>query len=163
MLTSLRALLRGVARSLGVERAAFLALIEEMWPELVGSEAGQRSTPVGLRGEVLIVEAQGMWAQELSVQRARIAAEINRRLGTRAVGEIRVRQVVEVAARGTGPRRAGPSEPSVVVPEELSPEEMAEVERAVAEVADPELRDAARRAWLRQRAWRKRHLPPSGR
>lgn len=159
MLTSLRTLLRGVAKSLGVERAADAALIEEMWPEIVGADAAEHSHPAGLRGGVLVVEAVGgMWAQDLSAQRARFAAEINRRLGARAVREIRVRQVVSVAARPAA-LPDGPAGP----PPDPSPEEVAAVEQGVAEVADPALREAARRAWLRQLMWRKRHVRPPGR
>lgn len=159
MLTSLRMLLRDVAKSLGVERAAYAALIEEMWPEIVGADAAEHSRPAGLRGGVLLVEAEGgMWAQELSAQRAHFAAEINRRLGARAVGEIRVRQVVQAATRPDALPDA-PAEP----PPDPSPEAVAAVEQAIAEVADPALRDAARRAWLRQLMWRKRHVRPPGR
>lgn len=159
MLTSLRALLRGAARSLGVERAAYAALSEEMWPEIVGAEAAAHSRPAGLRGGVLLVEAEGgMWAQDLSAQRARFAAEINRRLGAQAVAEIRVRQVPQVP-----PRAGAPPESVAGPPPELSAEERAAVEQAVAEIADAELRDAARRAMLSQLAWRKRHVRASGR
>lgn len=159
MLTSLRSILRTAARTLGVERAAHAALIEEMWPEVVGRDAAAHSRPVGLRAGVLQAEAEGpMWVQELSAQRARIASDINRRLAGAAVREIRFRHV---APRPHPGRRQEP--PATASEEEPSAEEMAAVERAAAEIADPEVREAARRAMLSQIAWRKRHVPPSGR
>lgn len=157
MLTALRTLLRSVAKSLGVERAAYTALIDDVWAEVVGPEAGAHTRPVGLRGKVLLVDAEGLWAQDLSARRAELAAEINRALGGQVVGEIRVRQVARLV------RSAGAPAPAASAAEELSAEEREMVERAAAEVSDPELREVARRAWLQQLAWRKRHVRPSGR
>lgn len=159
MLTSLRAILRGAARSLGVERAAYAALIEEMWPQIVGHEAAVHSRPAGLRGRVLLAEAEaGLWAQELSAQRARYAAEINRLLGVQAVTEIRFRQVV-----GWTPREISPRERTEVLEPDLSVDEIAAVELTAEEISDPEIREAARKAMLSQARWRKRHVRPSGR
>lgn len=160
MLTSLRELLRGAAKSLGVERAALGALIAEMWPEVVGAEAAAHSRPAGLRGGVLTAEvAAGIWAQELSARRGGFAEEINRRLGTRAVTEIRFKQVSgDPASRGA----AGAGGPPGPVDDTLTPEELADVERIASEIADPEVREAARKAMRSQFAWRKRHVRPPG-
>lgn len=159
MLTSLRSLLRGAAKTLGVERAALSALIAEMWPEVVGAEAAAHSRPAGLRGDVLIAEvAAGLWAQELSARRGGFVAELNRRLGAGAVTDIRFKQVAAWQPSPPAPR--GPAGP---VDDALSAEETAEVERITAEIADPEVRDAARKAMRSQFAWRKRHVPPPGR
>ena len=159
MLTSLRNLLRGAAKSLGVERAAFAALIAEMWPEIVGPEAAAHSHPAGLRGTVLLAEAEaGVWAQELSARRGGFAVEINRRLGAPAVTEIRFRQVVGWRTSPAAPA-SGPAESAGA----LSPEEIAAVERTAAEIADPEVRGAAMKAMRSQIAWRKRHVRPPGR
>jgi hypothetical protein len=159
MLTSLRSLLRGAAKSLGVERAAFAALIAEMWPEIVGPEASAHSRPIGLRGSVLLAEAEtGLWAQELSARRGGFAAEINRRLGAPAVAEIRFKQV---AGWRTPP--AGDAPQPADAPTALTAEESASVERAAAEIADPEVREAAKKAMRSQIAWRKRHVRPPGR
>jgi len=150
--------LRAAARTLGLERAAQAALIEEMWAEVVGDDAAAHSRPVGLRGRVLLADAEGsMWAQELSAQRMHLAMEINRRLGADAVSEIRFRQMAPrpALAEPTGPAAAPGDEPTA--------EEIAAVERAAAEIADPEVRAAARKAMLSQVRWRKRHVRPSGR
>lgn len=161
MLTSLRAILRAAARSLGVERAAYAALIEELWPEIIGSDAAAHTRPVGLRGTTLLVDADaeaGLWAQELSAQRAKFVTEINRRLGAKAVTEIRFRQTT---APGVFPafvkgKPVTPDEPA------LTPDEEAAIERAVGEIGDPEMREAARRAMTSQVRWRKRHAGDAG-
>lgn len=158
MLTALRSLLRGAAKSLGVERAAFAALIEEMWSEIVGPEAAAHSRPTGLRGGVLLAEVEaGVWAQELSARRGGFAAEINRRLGTRAVTEIRFRQRTGWQAAASAEDRTPEAGDA------LTPEEVAEVERVTAEITDPEVREAAGKAMRSQIAWRKRHVRPPGR
>lgn len=153
MLTSLRAILRGAARSLGVERAAYAALIDEMWPEIIGSEAAPYTRPAGLKGAVLFVEVEsGLWAQELSAQRAKFAQEINRRLGGTAVEEIRFRQCTGVF-RPRRPEPAAEMQPAA----ELTSEEMAAVDHAVEAIKDSEVREAASRAMQSQLRWRKRH------
>lgn len=166
MLTSLRAILRGAARSLGVERAAYAALIEEMWPEIVGPEGAAHSRPAGLRGSVLLAEVEsGIWAQELSAQRGRFTAEINRRLGAQVLTEMRFRQTSDWTARTVARAAAGAAagQGPAAGEQDLTPEEVAAVDRAAAEIADPEVREAARRAMLSQVRWRKRHVRPSGR
>lgn len=93
MLTPLREILKAAAKSLGVQRAAYAALVEEVWPEVVGREAAAHTQTAGLRGGTLLVDAEpGPWAQELTAQRARFIEEINRRLGDPVISEIRVRQ-----------------------------------------------------------------------
>ncbi|HEU4798815.1 MAG TPA: DUF721 domain-containing protein [bacterium] len=159
MLTSLRAILKGAARSLGVERAAYAALIQEMWPEIVGATAAEHSRPLGLRGGVLLAEAEaGVWTQELSAQRGRYAAEINRLLGAKAVTEIRFRQVPGWTARESPPRDEG----TEAGDSDLSAEEIAAVDLAAGEIDDPEVREAARKAMLSQAKWRKRLVRPPG-
>src|SRR5512134_2004417 len=102
MLTALRAILREAAKSLGVERAANAALIEEMWPEVIGTAAAHCRLR-GLRGTVVLAEAEaGPWAQELSARRGQYMAAINRRLGGRVVTDIRFAQVAPL------PQAAGP-------------------------------------------------------
>ncbi|MDQ7842722.1 MAG: DUF721 domain-containing protein [Armatimonadota bacterium] len=160
MLTSLRSILRRAARTLGVERAAYAALIEEMWSEVVGPEAAAHSRPAGLRAGVLVAEAEGpMWTQDLSARRAGIAAELNRRLEGEVVREIRFRQVAPRAVEEVPAR----PRPAAEAAEELSPDEIVAVERTAAEIADSEVREAVRKAMVSQLSWRKRHVPPSGR
>jgi len=164
VLTALRTILRDAAKALGVERAAHAALIEEMWAELVGREAAEHSRLRGLRGGVLLVDAEaGPWAQELSARRAAFAAGINRRLGTPAVTDIRVRQVAGLVMRPPAAPGEGRAESSREPEGDLTAEEIAAVERAVAEIGDAEIRAAARRAMLSQARWRKRHVRASGR
>ncbi len=157
-LTSLRAILRSAASALGVERAAHQALITEMWPEIVGTEAAPHARPAELRGATLVVDVDlGLWVQELSARRGRFVDEINSRLGERVVSEIRVRPR---AAPREEPS-ATTAEPGQVVDLELSDHEVAVIDRTVAEIADPDLREAARRTMVSQLKWSKR-VRPSG-
>lgn len=162
MLTSLRTILRSAARSLGVERAANSAFIEELWPDIVGKEAAAHSRPTELRGGILLVETEaGMWAQELSAQRGRFVAEINRVLGSKTVTDIRFRQIASWRPKiNRQNNRTTPPEDEDANP---TPEEMAAIDRVVSEIADPEVREAARRAMLSQAGWRKRAVRASGR
>lgn len=177
MLTALRTILRTAARTLGVERAATAASIEEMWTEVVGGAAAAHSRVVGIRGTVLLAEAEvGPWTQEISAQRGRYLDEINRRLGNRVLTEIRVRQTSAPfptgvgAAAGTGVnpgavagRASGDERHGTELDEKgLSPEELTAVDQAVAEIRDPELREGARRAMMSQLRWRKRQPPEEG-
>lgn len=148
-------MLQAAARSLGIERAAHAALIEQMWPEVVGAAAARATRLVGLRGGTLLVETSaGVWAQELSARRALFVDEINRRLGGQIVSEIRFRQGVgpfgRLAAQDAGPVSAEPA---------LTPSELAAVDQALTEIGDPQLREAARRAMVAQYKWRKKHTP----
>lgn len=128
MLTPLRAILRAAARSLGVERAAFSSLIEEMWPEIIGLEAADHARPAGLRGAVLLVDTEpGPWAQELIVQRAKFVDAINDRLGATVVQDIRFRQNA-VPFPASAPQT---SRPAVVDEPARSADELSAVERAV--------------------------------
>jgi len=164
VLTSLRAILRGAAKSLGVERAANAALIEEMWADVVGPAAAAHCRPAGLRGTVLLAEAEGgPWVQEISARRGRFIAEINRRLGGHVVTELRVTQTAipfPAAAEG-GAQPAGGEPGGEAAAGALSPAELDAVERAVAEINDPEIREGARRTMISQLKWR-RGRPEAG-
>ncbi len=158
MLTALRAILRTAARSLGVERAAAMAAINEGWAEIGGVAMAAHTKPAGLRGDVLWVDAEpGPWAQDLSGRRTQVIAYLNTLEGV-AIREIRVRQRVGVyTARPTKPHPpATPEEPS------LTPEELARIDQTVAEIRDAEVREAAKRAMVSQWRWRKRQQARSG-
>lgn len=151
--TALRAILRSAASALGLERAAHHALIAEMWAEVVGTEAAASSRPAELRGSTLIVDAEpGLWVQELSARRGRFVEEINRRLGTRVVGEIRIRP----RARTPEDSRSAGTQSEAGEEVNLTPDELASIDRTVAEIADADLREAARRTMMNQLKWSKR-------
>lgn len=143
------------ARSLGVERAAQIALIQEMWAEVVGREAGAHSRPMGLRGSVLLVETDaGLWVQELTAQRTRFAEEINRRLGVPVVEDIRFQHNSTALPRG-GP---GPAAVADSGGPALTQQEMAAIERTVQDISDPALQEVARRAMISEKKWRKQQM-----
>lgn len=152
MLTHLRTVLRTAARALGVERAAQAALAAERWPEIVGPEAAAATRVEGLRGGVLLVDAQpGMWAQELSARRSQLAAALNAALGDEVIDDIRIRQRV---FQSTPPTQRTPRTQRETA--EISERERAAIEQAVAEIKDPELREVTRRAMISQVQWRRR-------
>lgn len=107
----------------------------------------------------MLAEAEaGVWAQELSAQRGRYAAEMNRLLGAQAVTEIRFRQVAGWTVRESPSRDEG----TEAGESGLSAEEIAAVDLAAGEIDDPEVREAARKAMLSQARWRKRVVRPPG-
>ncbi len=153
MLTALRTILQAAAKSLGVERAAYDTLIQELWAEAVGPEVAARTRPRGLRGGILWVDSvPGPWAQDFSLQRTKFVAALNTRLGAPVIRDIRVRQSA-TAVRSRNPQRL-PSPPPDPPP--LNPEELGAIERVVSEISDLEVREAAKRAMISQWRWRKR-------
>ena len=156
-LTSLRAILRSAAAAWGVERAAHEAMIVEMWADVAGAEAAAHAKPAGLRGTTLLVNTDpGLWVQELSARRGRFADEINRRLGTRVVTDIRIRP----QANAISPSPAISAGP-VRIEDELSADEQEAIQRTVAEIADPVLRETARKVMADQMRWQKRQAAGS--
>lgn len=151
MLTHLKTVLQSAARALGVERAAHQAMAADLWHEIVGPEAAAATRVSGLRGGVLLVDAQpGMWAQELSARRRQLATALNAALGGDVIEDIRIRQrAFEPTARAQPARFRQPKE------EEISEDERATIEQAVSEIKDPELRDVTRRAMTSQARWRR--------
>lgn len=64
----------------------------EIWPEAVGEKIASRARAVGCRGGVLTVEVESpVWMAELTYLRRKLAEELNRRLGSEVVREIRLR------------------------------------------------------------------------
>ncbi len=153
MLTALKTILAAAAKSLGVERAAYAAMIEEVWATVVGVEAAAATRPSGLRGDILWVDVEpGPEAQDFALQRMKVVAALNAHLGGAVIRDIRVRQQVGVARRVQAPRPA-------VAPQDtppLSPDELARIDRLAEEIPDGELRAAAKRAMVSQWRWRKR-------
>lgn len=155
MLTELRTILRTAARSLGVERAALTAAIEEEWGEAVGPDLATHTRPRELRGQIVWVDAEpGPWAQELSAQRTRVIADLNARLGNAIVRELRVRQ--RVGTQGYIVQKTKVHRAHSVELAEPSAEELAKIERILAEIRDVAVREAAKRAMISQLQWQKR-------
>ncbi|MDQ7819122.1 MAG: DUF721 domain-containing protein [Armatimonadota bacterium] len=102
-LTSLRTILLNAASALGVERAAWEALVQQAWAEVVGGEAAAHSRPVGIRGRTLLVEVdEAGWVQELTARRSGLLAGLNRHLGGPVLEEMRVRIGRREGAGGRG-------------------------------------------------------------
>lgn len=157
MLTALKTILHAAAKSLGVERAAYAAIITEVWPVVVGAETAEYARPSGLRGDILWVDVEpGPQANDFALQRMKVVAALNRHLGSPVIRDIRVRQRSGVAR----PHRTAQS-PVTVPAQALSAEELAAIDRIAAEIVDEELRAAAKQAMVSQWQWRKRQRPPA--
>lgn len=107
MVTPIRDILKSAARTWGIEPAADLAAARAAWPKIVGPALAERSTPLSLsRGRLRVGTSAAAAGQEIRLQSAAIARELNRELGSR-----RVTQVVVTMRRrlpATGPRGGRP-------------------------------------------------------
>ncbi len=91
-LTPLKAVLLRAAQALGVERAAWEAVVDQAWPAVVGAVAAAHSRPVRIRGRTLLVQVDEFgWVQELVARRQQVLDELNRLLGEPVLEEMRVR------------------------------------------------------------------------
>lgn len=79
----------------------------ELWPEVVGARVAARARAVAYREGELIVEVDSAtWMSELTYLKGHVIAEMNRRLASEAIREIRLRPAGRSPA---GPAR-GPGE-----------------------------------------------------
>lgn len=84
------ATLERLLRRLGLERAVRERLSLVVWPEVVGPYAARHTRPLLVRRGVLLVQVSAsVWAQELSLMKARLLAGLNERLGGRVLKDLR--------------------------------------------------------------------------
>jgi predicted nucleic acid-binding Zn ribbon protein len=77
----------------------------EIWPEVVGERVAANARAVSVRDGVLMVEVESAaWMNELAYLRARIAQDLNARLGDEVVKSIRL---VPASNPGGKPPSAG--------------------------------------------------------
>jgi predicted nucleic acid-binding Zn ribbon protein len=78
------------------------------WPEIVGETIAAHSEAVALsNGTLFIAVDSSVWAQELSLLRAKIAAAIDARLGPGHVRDLRFQNRSKQSTRTTLPERRG--------------------------------------------------------
>ncbi len=78
----------------------------EAWPEVVGERIAARTRATAFRDGVLVVEVSGAaWMNELTYLKRRMIDELNDRLGTGTVRDLRFQPAA--GGPGTGDRRPG--------------------------------------------------------
>jgi predicted nucleic acid-binding Zn ribbon protein len=72
--------------------ASTLARVQEVWEAVAGPAIAAAARPTAEHGGVLTVACEAsVWAQELDLMGAALAAQINAALGTEAIRELRCR------------------------------------------------------------------------
>ncbi|MBI3998203.1 MAG: DUF721 domain-containing protein [Armatimonadetes bacterium] len=109
MVTPVRTILKAVTQTWGLERAARLAAAAEHWAGVVGPVLAERSAPVGLRGDTLLVGViHSTVGQEIRLRRTAITRKLAAILGQGAVRDVtvvprrRLRQGRALSRRGGG-------------------------------------------------------------
>ncbi|MGI8775116.1 MAG: DciA family protein [Actinomycetota bacterium] len=88
---SLKNLLPGVGRKLGLDAAVETGLVWQKWPEIVGEAVAAHAEPTSLRNGVLKVRTDSpTWATEIGYLGRQIALKANEVAGCRLVTEVRV-------------------------------------------------------------------------
>lgn len=106
---SLRSLLPGVGRKLGLEAAVETGIIWQRWPEIVGPAVAAHAEPTSLRGGILRVRTDSpTWATEIGYLGRQIALKANEVAGREMVTEVRV-----WTGPGTPPRSVTKPDPDV--------------------------------------------------
>lgn len=104
--------LDAVIRSRGWQRRISLSMVLRRWPELVGEDNAQHSTPVDYTDGVLIVDCDSTsWATAMRYAASQIVATLNRKLGEQTVLRVDFRgprapswKKGPRSVRGQGPR-----------------------------------------------------------
>ena len=87
---SIRALLPRVLRELGLESGVAGWRAVQEWPEAAGSRIARRTRAVSFHDGTLNVEVEGSaWLHELGYLKRELLRQVNRRLGSAQVRELR--------------------------------------------------------------------------
>ena len=88
---SISGVLPALLRELGLEAGitGWRAVTE--WPDAVGPQVARRSRAVSFQEGTLVVEVEGSaWLQELSILKRELVRQLNRRLGSQHVRDLRL-------------------------------------------------------------------------
>lgn len=81
-----------VLDDLGLDAAASVFRIGELWEEAVGPEIASHCRPVSIRGDVLEAEVDSsVWCQQLQMDRPRLLQALREVLGDDAPADLRLR------------------------------------------------------------------------
>jgi len=133
---SLHDVLAALFHDLKIEGRMEYGAVYKIWPETVGGHIARNAHPAACRGGVLFVNvASSVWMQELSFLKEKILSELNARLGSAKLKDIRFK---------IGPLPQSADACREPLPP-LSPEEIEAIRQETAAIADPELRDTFQR------------------
>lgn len=150
---ALKGILEHLAQQAGMAEQLAVRGCISLWPEVVGEEVAKATMAERVRDGVLYVRTRSsVWACELAFYRDRFVAEINHRLGTPMIRDIRFRvgPMPEPEAAETDQQPGGEAEPNV----QLGPEAAKKVEEATAAVRNEALRARIRSILVREFARR---------
>jgi len=154
---ALKGLLDQLAQQSGMAEQLEVRGCLSLWPEVAGEDVAKATVAERVKDGVLYVRTRSsVWACELAFYRERFVAEINQRLGTPMIRDIRFR--VGPVPEPTSPE-AAPETPSEMEPE-LEPEAAKKVEDATASVKNEALRARIRSILVREFARRASHAGP---
>jgi len=132
------------------------------WSEVVGEKAAAASTPEGIRDGILFVACKSpTWAQELTLLKDQIIRELNKKVGSKALTDIRFSgsglPKADQAPAGEEQTRPSPKEIQNIT---LDAAELSRVEKATKGVRDEHLAAKIRgalRSQLQLERWRLEH------
>jgi hypothetical protein len=136
---SLRKVLEGSIRDLGIQKRFKAEQIIALWPKIVGPAVAKAAYPAQFRTGTLFIDvADSVWMQELKFQEGELIGRVNE-----ALGEALVRRLFFQLARAPLPAPVRPLEvePEAPVEKGLDPQQELTLEREVAAVRDPQLRE----------------------
>ena len=103
-----------------LEKRAKQELAAADWPAIVGEKAAKASRPDVIRDGILFVNCKSsVWAQELTLYKDRIMADLNKRAGSKVIRDVRF--------SGGGLRKAA-EEPALEEEERPSPNDIQSIE-----------------------------------
>lgn len=147
----LKGLLEHLAQQSGMAEQLAVRGCISLWPEVAGEEVAKATVAERVKDGVLYVRTRSsVWACELAFYRDRFIAEINQRMGTPMIRDIRFRV-------GPVPEPASAEAESGVPVEqepELAPDDAKKVEEATAAVRNEALRARIRSILVREFARR---------
>ena len=153
--TQLADVVKSRLQSLGLEGAVRERTALEVWEEIVGEKIAAATKPTRVRDGILYVNCKdSLWAQELHFLRPTIVQKLNKRIGTKAIKEIRLSGVGFGKSRGRKEEDAVPKKRKHVP--QLTNKDTAEIEQAVSGIDDTELAQRVEKGLRASKLLRKR-------
>ncbi|MEW6543926.1 MAG: DUF721 domain-containing protein [Nitrospirota bacterium] len=138
-LTSVSAVLDGLAKRLGLESKLLEFHLRRRWPEIVGEQIAAHTRPDSIRFKKLyLLVENSVWLQQLTFLKPTLLEKINEAGGAKLVADL-VLRVGEVGASAGQMAEGGRQHEELASPEP-NEEVLAEAEAHAASVTDPELR-----------------------
>ena len=134
--------------------------VADIWADAVGPEIAKHTSDIYLRESELVVYVDSpVWATELTALSARLAENVNARLGQELVGSMRFtvsRKVSEQREREARTEAdADFYEEDEVEVEPLDQGEVEQVRQSASAIRSPELREAVIRATVKDLEWKR--------